>query len=77
MGIDVVAWTAEQVKQQVAVLQGAEFDGAIWCASDGIVDIHALLSGYLKAATSKGAQVRYNCAVRALRSTPTGVEVNH
>ena len=76
VGIDVVAWTAEQVKQQVAVLQGAEFDGAIWCASDGIVDIHALLSGYLKAATSKGAQVRYNCAVRALRSTPTGVEVN-
>ena len=23
----------------------AEFDGAVWCASDGIVDIHALLSG--------------------------------
>ena len=36
------------------VLKEAEFDGAVWCASDGIIDIHALLSGYLKAATTKG-----------------------
>jgi glycine/D-amino acid oxidase-like deaminating enzyme len=55
------------VKQHVPVLKQAEFEGAVWCASDGIVDIHALLSGYLKAAVSKGARVRYDCQVRAVR----------
>jgi D-arginine dehydrogenase len=75
LGIDIVSWTPEQVKQRVAVLQRAEFEGAVWCASDGIVDIHALLSGYLKAATSKGTQVRYNRKVRALHATHAGVEV--
>jgi glycine/D-amino acid oxidase-like deaminating enzyme len=30
------------------------------------VDIHALLSGYLKAATSLGAQVRYGCTVQGI-----------
>jgi D-arginine dehydrogenase len=68
LGIDVVLWTPDQVKQHVPVLKQAEFEGAVWCASDGIVDIHALLSGYLKAAVSKGARVRYDCEVRAIRA---------
>ena len=68
LGIDVVLWTPDQVKQHVPVLKQAEFEGAVWCASDGIVDIHALLSGYLKAAVSKGARVRYDCQVRAVRA---------
>jgi D-arginine dehydrogenase len=72
LGIDVVLWTAEQAKKQVPVLRQAEFDGAIWCASDGIVDIHALLSGYLKAAASRGAQVRYNRKVQAIRAARGG-----
>jgi D-arginine dehydrogenase len=72
-GIDVVLWTAEQAKKRVPVLRSAEFDGAIWCASDGIVDIHALLSGYLKAAASKGAQVRYHRKVNAIRAASSGV----
>jgi len=72
LGIDVVLWTAEQAKKQVPILRQAEFDGAIWCASDGIVDIHALLSGYLKAAASKGAKVRYNRKVQAIRAASGG-----
>ena len=75
LGVDIVSWSAEQVKQQVPVLQHAQFAGAVWCASDGIVDIHALLSGYLKAATSRGAQARYHRKVRSLRSTPSGIEI--
>jgi D-arginine dehydrogenase len=75
LGIDVVLWSADQAKRHVPVLRQAEFDGAIWCASDGIVDIHALLSGYLKAAASKGAQVRYNRKVKSIRPADGGVEI--
>jgi D-arginine dehydrogenase len=76
LGIDVEAWTPERAKQHVAVLKQAEFDGAAWCGSDGIIDIHALLSGYLKAATSKGARIRYGNRVQAIHSVNgPGVEV--
>jgi D-arginine dehydrogenase len=68
VGIDVVPWTPEQAKRQVPVLEGAQFEGAIWCASDGIIDIHSLLSGYLKAATNNGARIRYNAKVQSIRS---------
>jgi D-arginine dehydrogenase len=76
LGIDVTLWSAGQAKSRVRALEGAEFEGAVWCASDGVVDIHALLSGYLKAAAAKGAQIRYGAAVRAVRSLqPGGFEV--
>ena len=75
LGIDVVIWTPQQAKQHVPVLNQAQFDGAIWCGSDGIIDIHALLSGYLKAATSKGAQVRYGSRVKSIRAVNGGYEI--
>ena len=67
LGIDVEFWTAEQAKRHVPVLKGAEFEGAVWCASDGVVDIHALLSGYLKLTAGKGGRVRYGTRVRSVR----------
>lgn len=71
-GIEMELWTPAQAKQKVPLLREAEFDGAAWCGTDGIVDIHALLSGYLKYAAERGAKVRYNSAVRALRSAGHG-----
>jgi D-arginine dehydrogenase len=67
LGIDVSLWTPDQAKARVPVLEDAEFDGAVWCATDGTIDIHGLLSGYLKAAASRGARVRYGSAVEAIR----------
>src|SRR4051794_10951360 len=67
LGVDVELWSPEEAQQYVSVLQDARFDGAVWCATDGVVDIHALLSGYLKFAVSRGAQVRYGAAVSAIR----------
>jgi D-arginine dehydrogenase len=75
LGIDVHAWTAEQAKQHVRVLEGTEFDGAVWCASDGVLDIHALLSGYLKAAAHGGARIRYGSAVEAIHQRGDGLEL--
>jgi D-arginine dehydrogenase len=66
VGIEMELWTPERAKRHVPLLAGAEFDGAAWCGTDGIIDIHALLSGYLKAAIVGGAKVRYGAAVRAI-----------
>jgi D-arginine dehydrogenase len=68
LGVDVEFWTAEQAKRRVPALEGAEFEGAVWCASDGVVDIHALLSGYLKLTAGKGGRIRYGTRVRAVRT---------
>jgi len=75
LGIDVIEWTPRQAKEQVAVLRGAELDGAIWCASDGIVDVHALLSGYLKSASRRGVEIRYRSRVNAIRALGDGFEI--
>jgi D-arginine dehydrogenase len=66
VGIEMELWTPEQAKRHVPLLRDAQFDGAAWCATDGIIDIHALLTGYLKAATAKGAKLRYGATVEAI-----------
>ena len=71
VGIDVVEWTPAQTIAHVPVLKSAQFDGAIWCATDGIIDIHALLSGYLKAAANNGATVKYGAHVDRIQAVDT------
>lgn len=75
LGIDVRLWTVEQAKRHVPVLRDTEFEGAVWCATDGVVDIHALLSGYLKAATQRGARVRYGSALEAVYQRDNSFEL--
>lgn len=72
LGVDVELWTPMQARRHVAALENAQFDGAVWCATDGVVDIHGLLSGYLKYATARGAKVYYGADVRAIRRTGEG-----
>ncbi|HWO40405.1 MAG TPA: FAD-dependent oxidoreductase, partial [Candidatus Eisenbacteria bacterium] len=59
LGIEVDLWTPEQARRMVPALAGATLDGAAWCPSDGVLDIHALLSGYLRYASDRGARVFY------------------
>jgi len=75
LGIGVDLWTPAQAKRYVSVLKDAEFEGAVWCATDGIIDIHALLSGYLKAATAKGVRIRYGAKVQAVETGKEGLQV--
>ena len=72
LGIEVEFLTPEQARKRVPVLEDADFDGAVWSDSDGIIDIHALLSGYLKAATAKGARIRYGTKVESIRRRNNG-----
>lgn len=67
VGLDVECWSTEAAKTVLPLIAEGRFEGAVWCPSDGIVDIHALLSGYLKAAQSRGAVVHYRTPVRRFR----------
>jgi D-arginine dehydrogenase len=75
LGVEMELWSPERAKQQVPVLKTAQFDGAAWCGTDGVLDIHALLSGYLKAATAAGARIRYGGAVRSIEAAQDGLSV--
>jgi D-arginine dehydrogenase len=68
LGMDAECWTPERARDFVPALEGGNFEGAIWCPTDGVVDIHALLTGYLKAAQSLGARVRYRAAVEKIET---------
>jgi D-arginine dehydrogenase len=75
LGIEAEFWSPAKAKQRVPVLEDAEFAGAAWCGTDGILDIHALLSGYLKFATAHGTRVRYSSPVRDIRVVKGGLEI--
>jgi D-arginine dehydrogenase len=68
MGMTAECWTRERACELVPILEDADFEGAVWCSTDGVVDIHALLSGYLKAAQSLGARVRYRSAAQKIET---------
>ena len=62
-GVAAECWSKDQATEFVPALKDADFDGGVWCPTDGVVDIHALLTGYLKAALALGVRVRYGCSV--------------
>jgi D-arginine dehydrogenase len=66
LGIKVELLSQQETQARVAILEGTQFDGALWCPTDGVVDIHALLSGYLRAASLLGVEFRYGCPVKAI-----------
>lgn len=56
---------AEAIRR-VSLLTGSSFDVARWTPTDGVVDIRALLHGYLDGARRRGAQIRYGAAVTSV-----------
>ncbi|MBI3065545.1 MAG: FAD-binding oxidoreductase, partial [Deltaproteobacteria bacterium] len=75
LGVEMELWSADRAKRHVPVLKEAEFDGAAWCGTDGVLDIHALLSGYLKAASARGTRIRYGSAVQSIDTAEDGLTV--
>ena len=67
-GIETEAWSQSETVGHVEVLEGADFEGAVWCATDGVVDIHALLASYLNAAASLGCKIRFGTLVQQIES---------
>ena len=65
---------------QFPFLRGFDFQYAIWCPADGIVDIHALLSGLLAEAGEGRIALVTDCAVESIvleNSRVAGVRTTH
>ncbi|MBI4237697.1 MAG: FAD-binding oxidoreductase [Deltaproteobacteria bacterium] len=57
---------------RVPVLQLRDDERVVWTPTDGIVDSDALLHGFLRAATQRGAQLITNAPVRLIVETAEG-----
>jgi D-arginine dehydrogenase len=57
-GIPVEFWSRERAIDRVPILEDAVLDGALWFPTDGVIDVHALLEGYLHGMRAAGGQVR-------------------
>ena len=57
---------ADDARQRFPFLRGFGFDHAFFCPTDGVVDIHALLSSLLAEARGGGFEIFTDCAVEGL-----------
>lgn len=57
-------------------LCGMPGHGAVFFPTDGVIDVHALLQGYLAAARAGGAAVTTGCEVTAIGDGPEGARVD-
>lgn len=58
--------TPAQVVARWPRLEGVATAGAVGFPTDGVIDVHALLEGYLAGARARGVQVRTRCPVTGL-----------
>ena len=71
---------AAQARQRFPFLSRFEFDYTLFCPTDGVVDIHALLTDLLEEARSAGFQVITDCGCESLildGSVVRGVRTPH
>ena len=62
-GTSVECLSPAEAMQRVPVLRNVQLDGAVWCASDGVVDVAALLDTFLTGAKERGARLHTDCRV--------------
>ncbi len=58
--------TASHARERWPILRSVSFESAFWCACEGVVDVHALLTHYLRVARSSGFVLRTNTGAEAL-----------
>ncbi len=66
-GLDAAVLTAGAARRRHPLVAGLDFGAALWCADEGVVDIHALLTHYLQEARAGGFRVQTDCEVQELR----------
>ncbi len=63
-GLDVEIRDRDWVVKQIPILEGTAFEAALWSPCDGVVDIQALLEGYLEGARAGGAEIWMGCELK-------------
>jgi D-arginine dehydrogenase len=65
-GLEAEIWDASELERRVPATRGGGFEGAIHTPSDGSVDVHRLLHGYLAEARRAGARIRLSSEVTSI-----------
>ena len=58
--------SASETRERFPLLKGVDFAVALWCPSEGVVDIHALLTRYIHDARATGFRLFTECSVEEL-----------
>ncbi len=66
-GVSLQLLSPSEVLDRIPVVSPDHFDGGVWLPEDGHIDVHELLSGYLRHARRRGAELRCNVEVRGIR----------
>lgn len=74
LGVESHAISPAEARRRVPILDESDFAEARWTPSDGVVDIRALLLGYLDRAARAGAERRCGAPVTAVESRGGRVE---
>jgi glycine/D-amino acid oxidase-like deaminating enzyme len=72
--------SASETRERFPLLKGVDFEVALWCPSEGVVDIHALLTRYIHDARATGFQLFTECSAEELLTQAgrvTGVRTSH
>jgi glycine/D-amino acid oxidase-like deaminating enzyme len=67
-GVPVEYLSTQGAIRQVSALEDGDFEGAVGCPTDGVIDIHGLLYGYLQLAQAGGARLLTATKVLALQT---------
>jgi len=62
LGLDYEIWDYGQAVDRIPCAAGGDFEGGIWCASDGVTDTDRLLNGFFRQAHSAGVKMRTGLA---------------
>jgi D-arginine dehydrogenase len=65
-GLDARVLTPSEARARLALLEHVSFDAALWCTEEGVVDVHALLTRYLRLAREAGFSLHTDTAVQGL-----------
>jgi len=66
--------TAAAARSRFPLIDPVRFDAALWCAEEGVVDIHALLTRFLAGAREGGFELHTRCEAEELAVAGGGVE---
>ena len=56
----------EEVRSQIPLLEGHDFEAALWTPTDGVVDVSVLLQFYLREAQSRGVGLSLNHELKSV-----------
>jgi D-arginine dehydrogenase len=76
-GLETALLTTAETRASHPLLEAVDFETALFCPAEGVIDIHGLLTLYLRHARDAGFALHTNCRVEALvieAGRVTGVE---